>query len=629
MSGQTENPVIKEKLDMNRCKIIGILFIGILFLQFHFSFAQLKKDSLSAQSYYQEGEKLWKLRKLEEAKEQFKKAIAADINFTPAHRSYIDLTLGMADESRTELQKEYEALLKAHPNNPVIHYSLGKIYEDDAEKEKAFQKAIDLDPKYPWGYFGMAYIHIQKKEIDKAISCYEKAVELDPNEVLFYVQLASQVRQKDPVRYNQVQELIIEKFPGSWNAGLIQFERASQIADEKERIAAFESYWKSNPDGPNIPIALKQIFSYYEKNNPEKGEKLAREVLAHPMPKDDKRSHSAAYNFLFTKAMNSSEPSQVKKIADEIFNSNNPDPSLYFGIANQFKEKKHYDDTEKFYFKALEKVTPENVYGTMAHGSFPDELLKEYCQEVFNSYSSELGQFYLEANRPQDALTQFNLVKMKEPEPGHYFNLAKAYHQVGEKEKAYEYLIETLSLAAQSEARDLLKQLAKELNKKDDPMQKIWQKRLQGAIPAPNFTLPDLDGNQVSLSSFRGKVVLLNFWFPACGPCQMEFPHLQKLHEKYQDQGLKILLVQVAQSKEDGKKFLSSKNYTMQSLYADSKWAQNNYGVIAAPSNFFIDRTGRIIFKSTGYTPGKEKEIEAQVLELLEFKGEVNQDMIY
>jgi predicted Zn-dependent protease len=55
-----------------------------------------------------------------------------------------------------------------------------------------------------------------------------------------------------------------------------------------------------------------------------------------------------------------------------------------------------------------------------------------------------LGQFYLEANRPQDALSQFNLVKMKEPEPGYYFNLAKAYHQLGEKEKAYDYLIETL-----------------------------------------------------------------------------------------------------------------------------------------------------------------------------------------
>lgn len=604
---------------MNRWKRIGTLFIAIFLFQFPFSLAQPKKDLSTAQSYYQEGEKFWKLNKLEEAQGQFKKAIAADINFTPAHRSYIDLTLGMADESRIELQKEYEALLKDYPHNPVIHYSLGKIYEDDAEREKAFQKAIDLDPNYPWGYFGMAYIHTQKKEVDKAISCYEKAIELEPNEILFYIQLASQLRQKDPVRYNQVQELIIKKFPGGWDAGLIQFERASEIADEKERVAAFEIYWKSNPDGPNIPIALMQIFSYYQKNNPEKGEKLAREVLAHPMPKDEKRSHSAAYNFLFTKAMNSSEPSQIKKIADEIFNSNNPDPSLYFGIAGQFKEKKQYDDAEKFYYKALEKITPENVYGTLAHGSFPDEQLKDYCQELFNWYRSELGQFYLAAGRPRDALTQFNLVKMKEPEAGHYFNLARAYHQVGDKEKAFEYLTETLSLAAQSEARDLLKQLAKELNKKDDPMQKVWQKRLERAKPAPDFTLPDLDGNQVSLSSFRGKVILLNFWFPACGPCQMEFPHLQKLHERYQAQGLKILLVQVSQSQEEGKKFLASKKYTMQSVYADWKWARNNYGVTGAPANFFIDRAGRIIFKSTGYGPGKEKEIEAQVVELMEF----------
>lgn len=142
-------------------------------------------------------------------------------------------------------------------------------------------------------------------------------------------------------------------------------------------------------------------------------------------------------------------------------------------------------------------------------------------------------------------------------------------------------------------------------------MQRVWGKRLERAKPAPDFTLSGLNGNQVSLSRFKGKVILLNFWFPARGPCQMEFPHIQKLHEKYQDQGLKILLVQIAQSKEEGQNFLSSRNYTMQSVYGDSKWAKDNYGVTAAPTNFFIDRAGRIIFKSIGYSPGKEKEIEA------------------
>ena len=58
----------------------------------------------------------------------------------------------------------------------------------------------------------------------------------------------------------------------------------------------------------------------------------------------------------------------------------------------------------------------------------------------------------------------------------------------------------------------------------------------------------------------------------------------------------------------------------MTSLYSDGKWAKDNYGVEAAPTNFFIDRQGRIVFKRTGYTPGDEKEIESQIVELLELK---------
>jgi len=496
---------------MNRFKIIRKLIVGFLLLYFSLSFAQLKQDLSTAKKYYDEGEKLWEQNKLDEARQQFKKAIAADINFTPAHRSYIDLSLRMDEEFRFELQQEYKAYLKTQPNNPVIHYALGKIYKDDADKEGAFQKAIDLDPQYPWGYFGMAYIHIQKKETDKAIVCYEKAIELKPDEILFYSQLAGQLRRKDPDRYNQVQDQILEKFPTSFNAQLIQFQRANKITDEKERIAAFEAYWKSNPDGPNISIALGHIFNYYQKNDSESGETLAREVLSHPMPADEKRSHSTAYNFLFTRAINSENSSQVGKIADEIFNSNNPDPSLYFGIGRQFKQKKQFDDAEKFYLKAIEKITPENVYGTLAHGSFSDDRLKDYCQNVFNWYRSKLGELYLEMDRPRDALAQFDQVELKEPDANHFLYLAKTYNQISDKEKAYEYFIETLSLASNLEARYLLKQVANDLNKKEDPFQIIWKKRLAGAQPAPAFTLPDLDRNQVSLSSFRGKVVLLNF----------------------------------------------------------------------------------------------------------------------
>lgn len=180
-------------------------------------------------------------------------------------------------------------------------------------------------------------------------------------------------------------------------------------------------------------------------------------------------------------------------------------------------------------------------------------------------------------------------------------------------------MIESLSLAANDEANEMLSQISEQLNK-DEAKEKIWKKRLEQAKPALDFTLPDLEGNLVSLKDLRGKVVLVNFWFPACGPCQMEFPHIQKIYDKYKDQGFAVLLIQIAQTQEEGKKFLDDHNYTMTALYSDGKWAEENYDVKVAPTNIFIDGKGRVIFKSTGYSPGSEKEIESQIKELLEYE---------
>jgi len=104
----------------------------------------------------------------------------------------------------------------------------------------------------------------------------------------------------------------------------------------------------------------------------------------------------------------------------------------------------------------------------------------------------------------------------------------------------------------------------------------------------------------------------------------MEFPHLQDFYDKYKTQEFQVLLIQVAQSLEEGKKFLNEHKYTMPSLFSDFKWAKDNYQVTAVPANFFIDRKGRILFNSTGYAPGKEAEMEAQIVELLEFRDEGN-----
>lgn len=605
---------------MNKNKRISIILVVFVGLIFSLVLAEQKQISAKAEEYLSQGEKLMEQFKLSQARISFRNAIKEDMNFTQAHRSYIDVSLQMGEEIRKELQDEYEAYLRAQPNNPVIYYALGRIYADDEDKEKVFQKAVELDPNYPWGHFGMAYIYINKKEIEKAIACYEKAIELQPNEVDFYSSLARLLSNRHPERYKQVQEIIQQKFPDSYYVALMAYTNVSRIKEESEKIAAFQSYLESYPNGPNAFSALRQVLNFYKKSNLETAEGIARTALSHPMTGVDKRTHSTAYLFLFKEAVESNDSNAIEKITSEIISSECTDPSLYFQIAGQLQKEKSFELAEKFYLKAIEMIKPENVYGTMAHGTFSEEYLAESCAKVSSWYNTDLGKLYLEMNQPKRALAQFNQVELKDPNPEHYFMIAKANNQIGNKEKAYEALVETLGLATNDEAREMLIQLSKELNKDEDIQEIIWNKRHERAKPAADFTLPDIEGNQVSLKDFRGKVVLINFWFPACGPCQMELPHIQKIYDKLKDQGLSVLLIQAAQTKEEGKKFLDDNKYTMTSLFSDGKWAEENYGVTACPTNFFIDGQGRIIFKSSGYSPGAEKDIESQIKELLEFE---------
>jgi cytochrome c biogenesis protein CcmG/thiol:disulfide interchange protein DsbE len=107
--------------------------------------------------------------------------------------------------------------------------------------------------------------------------------------------------------------------------------------------------------------------------------------------------------------------------------------------------------------------------------------------------------------------------------------------------------------------------------------------------PAPDFTLQTLDGKNVTLSSLRGKAVLLNFWATWCGPCKIEMPWFVELQKEYGSQGLQIVGVAMDDS-------------STQDIQAFGKEAvgQAYGGVDVLPTTFFIDRNGDIVAREFG-----------------------------
>jgi cytochrome c biogenesis protein CcmG/thiol:disulfide interchange protein DsbE len=111
-----------------------------------------------------------------------------------------------------------------------------------------------------------------------------------------------------------------------------------------------------------------------------------------------------------------------------------------------------------------------------------------------------------------------------------------------------------------------------------------------GAI-APNFTLKSTDGNQITLSDFRGKPVLVNFWAVWCGPCLDEIPLLNARYEKYSPM-LVVLAIDQGDSLEDVKQLITDDLLTMPVLMDPDYAIGDLYGLQYYPTSFFIDAEG-------------------------------------
>lgn len=113
------------------------------------------------------------------------------------------------------------------------------------------------------------------------------------------------------------------------------------------------------------------------------------------------------------------------------------------------------------------------------------------------------------------------------------------------------------------------------------------------SFSAPDFTVLDMDGNEVQLSSFLGKPIVLNFWATWCGYCVQEMPDFQTFYEKYPD--VQFVMVNVEESASTVKSFIDQKGFTFPVFRDTDGSAAVAYGVNAYPYSFFINAEGELV----------------------------------
>ena len=257
------------------------------------------------------------------------------------------------------------------------------------------------------------------------------------------------------------------------------------------------------------------------------------------------------------------------------------------------------------YFDLLMEKDPAQALA-LAHEMQPlatdDYSKKEWRQDLEMAEKVVDADKALDQNHPADAVTALATVH-----PSKYSGSretivllrAKAIDATGNTMEAFDSLLVFYSREPSDEGHDVMLTYAAKMGKDAAWVDEaVAGKRMAAAKEAPVFDLYAYQtGHSVSLKDYRGKVVLLTFWFPGCGPCRGEFPHFQEVLKKFKGQDIAYIGINVVPGQDPYVlPFMQSSGYSFTPLRDKDQMAQKAYHVRGEPSNYLIDRDGRIIF---------------------------------
>lgn len=277
-------------------------------------------------------------------------------------------------------------------------------------------------------------------------------------------------------------------------------------------------------------------------------------------------------------------------------------PEIYYLKMNEVEEAlpffiENAAITMKVYADSIDKSL---VTGSVSHDTYTgykkDEMVySQKMEELYGNYMDAKGAHdtasvekieaaYDSVQNAQSKFTKEYILKNGK-------SVVAAYLAIG---NAYAYSLEDL----------------KAINKAMDPSiaNSVYVKKLaeremilgtvQPGQPAPDFTMNDTIGKPVSLSSFKGKLVLVDFWASWCGPCRAENPNVVAAFKKYNSKGFTVLGVSLDTDKTKWFDAIAKDGLTWHQVSDLIGWdnaAAKQYGVMSIPANFLIDQEGKII----------------------------------
>ncbi|MCU7495443.1 MAG: redoxin domain-containing protein [Ignavibacteria bacterium] len=482
--------------------------------------------------------------------------------------------------------------------------NIAGLERDREGADKLFQEEFRRNPNLKSEYLDEYFRVISPlmgEKADGIIAKELKNLEKKPaaSEEYYTLMATWYAKLKNEDKASRYKKLLLEKYPSGKFAQNEEFSAITKTSEPGKRLEQLKSFEAAYPKSELIAELYDDMATLYIENRMYKeAVDLLKENPERPAP-------YSFYNASF----------QMLKAG--------ADAGLAAEVSALGVEKSRQELSN-----AAEKKT-----NTLSPGEWQEQL--QYSLGM-NLYS--LGSARNKMDKKDEALSAISealpLLKNSEPEANELY--ANILIQKGENDKALKHL-ETVIKSGNS--TPLMKEYLKtayagkngshagfseylsalEASSRETLVQKLKKEMLDDR--APDFKLRDLEGKEVSLSSLKGKTIILDFWATWCPPCRASFPGMKKAVEKYSSRpDVRFLFIDTRERVEDKKKnaadFLSKNQYPFHVLLDNESKVNELYKVPGIPTKVVIGKDGLIKFKVIGFDGNTDKmldEIDAMI----------------